>query len=91
MKIKKVEQNKADYPKSNEVSEKEIKKKIPKKVLALGALGIGAVALVCGIAYHKSKPIEVPLDGVLEFTDDIVLLESGEQNSENSVIEEIVE
>lgn len=44
MKIKKVENNQADYPKSNEISNQEIKKKIPKKFIAIALIVILAQA-----------------------------------------------
>lgn len=91
MRIKKVEKNDVDYPKSNEMSKNEVKKKVPKKLLVLGALGIGTIAVVCGVAYHKAKPVEVPLAGIMTFTDDVILLEPSEQNSGDLNGEEAVE
>ena len=44
MKIKKVENNQADYPKSDEISNQEIKKKIPKKFIAIALIVILAQA-----------------------------------------------
>ena len=107
MKIKKVEENTVDYPNANEVSTNEVKKKIPKKFLVLGALGIGAAvvggvayyksrtveAVTAGVLEKKDAyiDIQVPEDGVIQITDDVLVLDQEEENSGELDNEEIGE